>query len=119
MSKIAVHDPDKRDSIKYVPGPAQKPIAELPDHQVAVVRNGVRVGRVSRGAGAGVAQRLLGGGDVALGKLEGRDAWIAKPMTGVTTAGLDKAVHDASVRAARGSVSNHPDAPEKRVRPRR
>jgi hypothetical protein len=138
MTKIAVHDHERRDSIKYIDGPAQKPIGELPDHQVAVVRNGMRVGRVGRGAGAGVAQRLLGSGRrVELGKHEGKDAWIEKgrakirqepprhsgdvPATVASqqTGALDREVHNASVAAARGSANKRAGRPETHIRPHR
>ena len=120
MSKIAVHDPDCRDSIKYVDGPAQKKIGALPEDQVAVVRNGVRVARVGRGAGAGAVQRLIGGGNVALGKHEGKDAWIAKKNVRPDrpNVALHKAVHQASLRAAKGSVGKA-HRPETHARPHR
>ncbi len=120
MSKIFVHDPERRDSVKQVDGPAQKKIAELPDHMVGVVRDGVRVARVSRGAGAGVVQRLIGGGNVALGKHQGKDAWIAKKNVRAdrTHIALDAAVHAASVRASKGSLGKA-HKPETHARPHR
>ena len=116
-NKVAVHDPEKRDSVKWVPGPAQKKIADLPAHMVGVVRrDGTRVGRVSRGASASVAERLLGKQGVEL-----KDgAWHEKRTTRVaTTRALDKAVHAASLRAAKGSLSDKPHAPRAHARPHR
>jgi hypothetical protein len=122
MTKVAIAHPTKRDSIAWVPGPAQKKIGELPDHQVAVVRRNqdgslTRVARVSRGAGASVAQRLLGGGNVALGTHEGKPAWIAKPMTRVIKAGPARA-HAANIAAAKGSVGKA-HKPSTHARPHR
>lgn len=115
-NKIAVHDPAKRDAIKYVDGPAQKKIADLPDHMVAVVRDGMRIGQVSRGAGASVAQRLIGGGKVALGTHQGKPAWIAKNKN--VDVQVRQQQHAANVRAARGSVGKA-HKPETHARPHR
>ncbi|MGO9846153.1 MAG: hypothetical protein ACLPKT_06010 [Methylocella sp.] len=124
-NKIAVHDPEKRDSIKYVDGPAQGEIGALPDHQVAVVRrDGTRIGRVSRGASASVAERLLGAGShgVVLGTHEGKKAWLErkgeKRVRVAPVNSLDKALHEASLRAAKGSVGKA-HKPETHARPRR
>jgi hypothetical protein len=121
MSKIAIAHPTERDSIKWVPGPAQKKIGELPDHQVAVVRkDGTRVARVSRGASASVAQRLLGR-PVTLGRHEGKDAWIEKqdPVAKQPSAMRAALDHAASLRAAKGSVTRHPTKPQPTARPKR
>ena len=100
-NKVAVHDPAKRDSVKWIEK-HDAPIGDCPAGRVPVVRsNGTRAGHVGHNAGPSVAERLLGKQGVEL-----KDgAWHEKRTTRVaTTRALDKAVHAASLRAAKGSV---------------
>ncbi len=123
-NKVAIHDPERRNAIKWVDGPAQVEIGKVPDHRVPVIdKHGRMRGNVSRHATETTAMRL-GLSSARLGTHGGRDAWIERSAPkGVTvaaqqTGALDAAVHAASLRAAKGSVGKA-HRPETHVRPRR
>ncbi len=121
-NKIAIYDHENRNAVKWIDPAPEAEIGKCPASHVPVVNaDGVRVGRMGHGAGASVASRLLNGRPVELGTHEGRKAWIEKKGVTVAaqqTGALDKAVHAASLRAAKGSVGKA-HKPETHARPHR
>jgi hypothetical protein len=119
-NKIAVLDHENRNAVKWVDPAPKAEIGDCPAGRVAVVRaDGTRIGHVGHGAGASVAERLLKR-PVELGEHKGNAAWVEKKgaVTLQAQGALDKAVHDASLRAAKGSVGE-PHKPETHARPHR
>ncbi len=85
----------------------------LPPNQIAIFdENGHMRGHVHRHATAATVARFTGSHGAELKKRDGRYEWHMPPKKkGVTvatqqTGALDKEVHAASVRAARGSVGS-------------
>ena len=78
-----------------------------PDGRLGVFKDGQRFGHVGPHAGAGVAARLIGGGSVHVGRVAGKDAWIADNIVGgVGSAQTSraKAKLAAQLRTDRGSA---------------
>jgi len=97
----------------------------IPDHQIPIFdENGFMRGRVGPKASSVTVSRFTGKHGARLEQRGGRYEWHQPPSNkGVTvqtqqTGALDKAVHDASVRAAKGSVGT-PHRPKTHVRPHR
>lgn len=119
MSKHAVLHPTQRDAIAWQEDAPEKEIGKTPEGRVAVVRrDGVRVAHVGHGAGASVAERLLGAGShgVELKKYhEGKKAWVERQGK------MRVRVAPVSMKnfmAAKGSVGE-PRKPVAHARPRR
>lgn len=119
--KIAIPHATIRDAIDWKDVNEGTP-GDCPPGRIPVIRsNGLRAGHVGHSAGPSVAQRLLGRASrVELGTHQGKPAWRERGVTVAAqqTGALDKAVHAASLKAAKGSVGE-PHKPEAHARPRR
>jgi hypothetical protein len=89
------------------------------EHKLVEVRDhrGRHIGSI-RHSSLPVAARIAGHHSL---KQQADGSWQAfAPVTAQASSRAEQdEVHAASLRAAKGSVSSHPDKPEKRTRPRR
>jgi hypothetical protein len=114
--KIAILDTERRDAIRRVDADDRVP-GELQKGHVGVFnKRGERVGHLhGNGGGASAASRLLGGRSAVLKN----GAWVERgdDVAAQQYGALNKEVHEASLRAAKGSVGA-PRAPKTSARPK-
>jgi hypothetical protein len=93
----------------------------VPDGRLGVYDStGQRVGYMGSKAGAPTASRFLKGARAKLGKVDGKDAWVATgPTSGRNSIRTPGAKHAAQLRTAKGSVTKHPSKPQTTARPKR
>jgi hypothetical protein len=125
-NKIPILDHENRDAVKWIDAAPDTEPGPCPENRIAVVRaDGTRIGHVGHGAGASVAERLLGGSrrGVELGTHKGKRAWVEKSVAPqarrASVSALTSAVdHAANIASAKGSVGK-PHKPVVHARPRR
>lgn len=114
MNKFRTDTRDIAPKVKTKPD--TKP-GSVPDNRIPIYdHKGRRRGHVGYRASAATVARFTGQHGSKLGKVDGRDAWISPPPKGPKKQDAKLA---ASLKAAKGSVSDKPGAPETSVRPKR
>lgn len=114
MTKYRTNTADAPEPVKLTPA---DPPGTLPKNRIPILnQNGRRVGHVGHRASEATVLRF-GIRDAKLTKVDGRAAWIGRDDFGARRQAATKRLHD--LRAAKGSVSHSPTAPETRARPKR